>query len=106
VAPVAGVAPGEPHPLPGGYLTRERFSNLQRAATSGAVALRAVLDFSEDGTTDDLDRLITACYTWGSTLLTVHARPAVGPAAAPAEPVTDGAIAGATLPPEGGVLVR
>jgi hypothetical protein len=27
-----------------------------------------VLDFSEDSTDDDLDELITRCYTWGSAL--------------------------------------
>jgi hypothetical protein len=106
VAPVAGIAPGEPHPLPDGYVTRERFSNLQRAGTTGALALRAALDFSEDGTNDELDRLITACYTWGSTLVTERARPAAVTPGAATEPVTDGALAGTAPLPEGGILVR
>jgi hypothetical protein len=49
-------------------LTREAISNRQRAALRGAEALATVLDFSEDSTDDDLDELITRCYTWGSAL--------------------------------------
>jgi hypothetical protein len=64
---VVPVAPGEPYPtMP---LTRESFSNIQRAAVSGAVAIRTILDVDEDATNDDLERLITKCCTWGSALM-------------------------------------
>jgi len=80
--PSAGIAPGEPYPNP---LTRERFSNLQRAALTGAAAIRTVIDVDRDATNDDLNRLITKCYTWGSALIGLESPiPAVPPLEQPA----------------------
>jgi hypothetical protein len=62
--------------LPQDRWTRQQFTNVQRAATSGAVAIRTILDFSESGTDGDLNLLITKCYTWGSTLVTLTPAPA------------------------------
>jgi hypothetical protein len=56
-------------------ITREGISNRQRAALRGAEALVTVLDFSEKGTDEDLDLLITRCYTWGSALKGLAPRP-------------------------------
>jgi hypothetical protein len=69
--------------------TRARFSNLQRAASTGAVAVRTVLDFEVGGTDKDLDRVITACYTWGSAVMSLDepVSPTVG---GPAEPTVGG----------------
>jgi hypothetical protein len=58
------LAPTNAHPV----ITREGISNRQRAALRGAEALATILDFREPGSKDDLDLLITKCYTWGSTL--------------------------------------
>ena len=50
-------------------LTRERFSNLQRAALRGFEALEAILTYKErSGDAADVDKLIRACYTWGAAL--------------------------------------
>jgi hypothetical protein len=54
-------------------LSRETFSQLQRSALRGAEALATIIDFDEAvGTAqqrrNDLNRLITKCYTWGSAL--------------------------------------
>jgi hypothetical protein len=51
-----------------GVLTREGFTNLQRAALRGAEALATVIDFDEGGEDDEVDLLITKVYTWGSAL--------------------------------------
>jgi hypothetical protein len=60
-------------------VTREIISNRQRAALRGAEALATSLDFSEEGASgDDLDHLITKCYTWGSALKSLTPPP-VGP---------------------------
>jgi hypothetical protein len=70
------LAPGSVnHPI-----TREGFSNRQRAALRGAEALATVLDFQEGGSNEDLDLLITKVYTWGSALKSL--RPASAPAPA------------------------
>jgi hypothetical protein len=58
------------------YITREHFSNLQRAALRGAEAIAAIIDFDETGSDekcsdDDLILLITKCYTWGSALMSI-----------------------------------
>jgi hypothetical protein len=59
------LAPTNAYPV----ITREGISNRQRAALRGAEALATILDYSEVGTNeDDLDLLITRCYTWGSAL--------------------------------------
>ncbi|HKA22790.1 MAG TPA: hypothetical protein VKM94_17895 [Blastocatellia bacterium] len=51
------------------YITRERISNLQRAALRGAEAIATAIDFEESSATDqDLDVLITKCYAWGKAL--------------------------------------
>jgi len=65
------IAVGEPMPTHT-ILTRERFSNLQRAAVTGTVAIREVLDFTAPGTNVEVATLITACYSWGSALLAVE----------------------------------
>jgi hypothetical protein len=57
----------------GSYLTRERFSNLQRAALRGAEAIASIIDFTEHSSDADLKSLITACYTWKAALLSVRA---------------------------------
>jgi hypothetical protein len=62
-------------------MTREGFSSRQRAALRGTEALATVLDFSENGSDEDLDLLITKVYTWGSALKSL--RPAAAPAPAP-----------------------
>lgn len=49
-------------------ITREGISNYQRAALRGAEALATIIDFDEEGSNDDLDLLITKCYTWGAAL--------------------------------------
>jgi len=59
------------------YITREHISNLQRAALRGAEALAAIIDFDERSTDQDLDILITKCYTWGSALLSLNASPSM-----------------------------
>ncbi|WP_280882194.1 hypothetical protein [Streptomyces pseudovenezuelae] len=56
-------------------LTREQFSNRQRAAVRGAEALIAVIDYTEDGSAEELASLITRCYTWGSALASVNSGP-------------------------------
>jgi hypothetical protein len=91
-ADMALIARGEPYPVP---LTRERFSNLQRAASTGTVAIRTVLDLREDGTNDDLDRLITTCYTWGSALMGLET-PVAAEQPVP-EPTRDGALVGTAV---------
>lgn len=52
--------------------TRERVSNLQRAALRGAEAIAAAIDFEEahavEESRDLLEVLITKCYTWGTAL--------------------------------------
>ena len=52
-------------------VTREQILNLQRAALRGAEAIATVIDFhaSASATNDDLELLITKCYTWGAALL-------------------------------------
>jgi hypothetical protein len=52
-----------------GALTREVFLNRQRAALRGAEALATIIDFSEGGSDDELDLLITKVYSWGAALL-------------------------------------
>jgi len=49
-------------------ITREAISNYQRVALRGAEALATVIAFSEGGTKDELNLLITKCYTWASAL--------------------------------------
>ena len=51
-------------------ITREQFSNRQRIALRGAEAVASVIDFSDNSSDEDLDRLITACYRWQSALRT------------------------------------
>jgi hypothetical protein len=57
-------------------ITREGFSNRQRAALRGAEALATIVDFVEGGSDDDLNLLITRCYTWGSALRSLPGYPA------------------------------
>jgi hypothetical protein len=56
--------PTDPQPA----ITRQVVSNRQRAALRGAEAIATILDFSAHDTDEDLDLLITKCYTWGSAL--------------------------------------
>jgi hypothetical protein len=66
--------------------TRERISNLQRAALRGAEAIAAAVDFEEareevaDGR---LDALITRFYTWGTALDTLSSATTVPPQSRP-----------------------
>jgi hypothetical protein len=61
---------------PAMYLTRERISNLQRAALRGAEAIATAIKFDDENhTDDDLDLLITKCYTWGTALGSLNGRP-------------------------------
>jgi hypothetical protein len=53
-------------------VTRERFTNLQRAAKAGAEAIAVAIDVDGGATDDDLKILITKVYTWGSALLGVQ----------------------------------
>ncbi len=49
--------------------SRQGFSAVQRVALRGAEALVAILDFDEvNGSDQELDRLITRCYTWHAAL--------------------------------------
>jgi hypothetical protein len=62
-------------------VTRERISNLQRAALRGAEAIATALEFEEADqkqSNADLDLMITKCYTWGTALqsLTIVPKPA------------------------------
>jgi len=56
-------------------ITREHFSNLQRVALRGAEAIATIIDFQETLGNSDLDLLITKCYTWGATLMSVSSHP-------------------------------
>ncbi len=71
------------------YITREHSSNLQRAALRGAEAIATIIDFQETLGNDELDLLITRCYTWGAALMSLssHATPAQ-PTPAKKEPGT------------------
>jgi hypothetical protein len=58
-------------------LTRERVSNLQRAALRGAEAIATAIDYDEthhDHTDAELDLLISKCYTWGTALASLKVR--------------------------------
>jgi hypothetical protein len=64
-------------------ITREQFSNLQRAALRGAEAIAAIIDFTEkeasdkgdaEEVDDDVRRLIRKCYTWAAALLSLTSR--------------------------------
>jgi hypothetical protein len=63
-----------------GAITREGISMRQRAALRGAEALATIVEFSEDGSDEDLDLVITKVYTWGSALRCLR------PNAAPSTP--------------------
>jgi hypothetical protein len=52
-------------------ISRERISNLQRAALRGAEALVVIIDFGAASGNDVLNDLITRCYTWRAALLSV-----------------------------------
>jgi hypothetical protein len=52
-------------------ISRERISNLQRAALRGAEAIATIIDFEESPDKDDLLLLINKCYTWRAALLSV-----------------------------------
>jgi hypothetical protein len=61
---------------PAMYLTRERISNLQRTALRGAEAIATAIEFNDDDhSDDDLDLLITKCYTWGTALASLNGQP-------------------------------
>jgi hypothetical protein len=88
------------------YITREYISNLQRAALRGAEAIAAVIDFEEAShTREDLELLITRCYTWGTALASLNGYPkmAASPTPTAAGPPTTStssapATSGATAP--------
>ena len=52
------------------YISREEITNLQRAAIEGARAIATVVDYVEGGDSDneDIGKVITRCYTWGTAL--------------------------------------
>jgi hypothetical protein len=54
-------------------MTREHFSNIQRAALRGAEAIATALDYSEDSATEDADlaKVITKSYTWLAALQSI-----------------------------------
>jgi hypothetical protein len=62
--------------------TRERISSLQSAALAGAEAIAAVIDFHDRASDNDLDRLISKCYIWGTTLASLYAQPRTSQSAA------------------------
>jgi hypothetical protein len=55
-------------------LTRERISNLQNAALRGAEAIATAIDFEGEtnASDDDLNLLITKCYSWGTALTSLN----------------------------------
>jgi hypothetical protein len=59
-------------------LTRQRFSNLQRAAVTGAEAIAAVLDFTGSEPDAELDALTTRLYAWASAVADAR-EPSIGP---------------------------
>jgi len=72
-------------------ITREHFSNLQRVALRGAEAIATIIDFQETLGNSDLDLLITKCYTWGSTLMSLsHPKTAQQTAAEKAPGLVEG----------------
>jgi hypothetical protein len=59
------------------HYTRERISNLQRAALRGAEAIATAIDFEEANpkqTIADIDLLILKCYTWGKALVSLSSQ--------------------------------
>ena len=56
-----------------GCITRERISNLQRAALRGTEAIKSIIDYKESSGNEALDLLIKRCYTWGAALLSLNA---------------------------------
>ena len=50
------------------FISRERITNLQRAALEGAKAIATVIDVDAASPDGDLDVLIQKCYTWGTAL--------------------------------------
>ena len=57
-------------------ITREYISNLQRVALRGTEAIAAVIDFEESTANhEDLELLITRCYTWGTALANLNNYP-------------------------------
>jgi hypothetical protein len=75
-------------PADGGmpYMTRERISNLQRAALRGTEAIATTIDFEEadpNQTDDDLDLLIKKCYTWGAALKSLREAQNTNPSVQP-----------------------
>jgi hypothetical protein len=82
--------------------TREGFSNLQRVASGGAVAIRTVLDFSDSSNDADLNRLVSKGYAWGSALMALRV-PTAEPTGAAPMPTVDGSTVASGLPAEVGV---
>lgn len=54
-------------------LTREGFSAIQRVALRGAEAIAAVLNFEEGQNDEELDKVISSCYTWNAALKAAYA---------------------------------
>jgi hypothetical protein len=76
-------------------ISRERISNLQRAALRGAEAIATIIDFQESPPDPEpLKLLINKCYTWRAALLSVS--PATTVASQPAGGTTlNGQVVGA-----------
>jgi hypothetical protein len=65
------------------YITREHFSNLQRAALRGAEALATILDFNQGLGIEDVRVLIRKSYTWGAALVSLIPRTKIEQPASP-----------------------
>jgi len=50
------------------YISREEITNLQRTAIEGAKAIATVIDIDAASADNDVDLLISKCYTWGTAL--------------------------------------
>lgn len=75
----------QPAPMPA-YVSRERITNLQRAALEGAKAIATAVDVDAASPDSDIDLLIQKCYTWGTALGNLAISPRMGPPAVVAPP--------------------
>lgn len=84
--------------------TRDRISNLQRAALRGAEAIAAAIDFDEAdperSSTEHLELLITKIYTWG-TVLESLTHPMMQPVRSASQPVVSAQVANLQWLPTG-----
>jgi hypothetical protein len=59
------------------YMSREEITNRQRAAIEGARAIATVIDYDGQDDVDDIGKVITRCYTWGTALRNLKNYPRV-----------------------------